>query len=169
MRPIPLCAALALSLWLADASAMDATSPDAGTGLDLSVPDDGARPTWGKGDPPGTWYGDTSGVPASEQKPRDVATVRRAACPTAPDGSDSTVTGSLTTGIGTSRAGTSRWNAASVNVCKEYTTDSGRSGTMNLQINVAEGDGPGLYHGPYHGFGRMHGPYPYYRGVGPGY
>ncbi len=165
MRLIPLAAAFALSLWLPAASAAEATTAGVATpGLDLSVPQDGPVPTWGAGDPPGTWYGDTSGVPADEA--RAAAPVRRtAACPTAPDGSESTVTGSLTTGIGTSRAGTSRFNAASVNVCREYTTDSGRSGTMNLQINVAEGDGPGMYYRPHYGYGPMASPY--FGGYGP--
>lgn len=135
--------------------------------LDLSLPQAG-QTRYG-GDPPGTYYGDTSGVPVA---PRDTApAVRRTACPTSPDGEENAVTGSVSTGFGHSRLGNSRFNAASVNYCREYATDDGDSRTINLQLNVGEYDGPG--YGPVYGPGYGPGPYgpgPYgpRPGFGPG-
>lgn len=138
--------ALALCCLLIAAPAALAAQPaDTGTAsaLDLSLPDSY------RNDPPGTWYGDTSGVPASEQ---DTA-YSGSRCPTSPRGEPRDVTGSFTTGIGHSSGhGTSRWNAAELNYCKEYATEDGGTRTFNLNLNVAEYDGPGLY--PYdYGYG----------------
>ena len=72
--------------------------------LDLSLPQ--ASPY--RNDPPGTWYGDRSGVPATAA-PANPA--RRPACPTGPDGEARAVTGSVSTGVGySSRLGSSTYN-----------------------------------------------------------
>ncbi len=102
--------------------------------------------------------------------------VRRGGCPTAPDGSERTVTGSVTTGIGySSRGGTSHFNAADISLCKETVSEAGNLNTMQLNLRVAQSDGPGAYYG--HGFGPYggHGGYGgfgagrYFDGFGPGY
>lgn len=77
-------------------------------------------------------------------------------CPTAPDGSDRAVTGSVTTGIGhSSRGGTSHYNAADLNLCTERVTANGNVSTTNLHLSVGRFDGPGgWYGGPaYYGIG----------------
>ncbi|HVK51388.1 MAG TPA: hypothetical protein VM469_06610 [Pseudoxanthomonas sp.] len=110
-------------------------------------------------DPPGTWYGDTSGTPAA---PASVA-VARNACGTPLDEDDgkAKVHGSVSTGIGYSKGyGNSHWNAANVSLCKAYTTDEGNTGAFNLNIGVGQYDGPGF--GP--GYGR--GYYNYRRAPG---
>lgn len=118
--------------------------------LDLSVPQpdlytaDAAAPA---ADPPGTYYGDTSGTPASDRAVR-----------AAEDGK-AKVWGSFTTGIGHSKGyGTSHYNAAEVNVSKSF-GEGERPNNVNLQIRVEKSDGPGID-------GR--GPYPY-RGSDPFY
>lgn len=100
-------------------------------------------------DPPGTFYGDTSGVPVSQTN----TVVARNACGTPLDEDDgkAAVHGSVATGIGyTKGRGNSHWNAANVNLCKTYTTDEGNTGAFNLNIGVSQYDGPGW--GP--GYGR---------------
>ncbi|VXC02140.1 conserved exported hypothetical protein [Luteimonas sp. 9C] len=100
--------------------------------------------------------------------------VRRGGCPTAPDGSERTVTGSVTTGIGySSRGGNSHFNAADISLCKETVSDAGNLNTMQLNLRVAQFDGPGAYgHGPgfgaYGGYGG-YGAGRYFDGFGPGY
>lgn len=85
----------------------------------------------------------------------------RGGCPVAADGSDRGVTGSVSTGIGhSSRGGTSHWNAADINLCKERVTDNGDVSTVNMQLRVGRYDGPGYGHG---GMGH------YFRGDGPGW
>lgn len=82
----------------------------------------------------------------------------RGGCPVAADGSDRAVTGSVTTGIGhTSRGGTSRWNAADVQVCHDHVGADGevRTTTLNLRLGHYDGPGygmPGAY-GPYGPYG----------------
>lgn len=128
-----------------------------GQALDLSVPEqpmfsDGATSPY-RNDPPGTWYGDTSGVPPSEDED-DRALASR--CPTAPDGSPRTVTGSVTTGFGwSSHGGNSRYNGLDLNFCKERSNDEGEDRSFNASIHIdqIEGDGYGGYYrgrpGPY--------------------
>ena len=53
------------------------------------------------------------------------------------------VIGSMTTGFGWSSQGTSRYNAATVNYCKEHVDEDGDSKVFNLQLNVDRFDGPG--------------------------
>ena len=99
----------------------------------------------------------------------------RGGCPSAPDGSERTVTGSVSTGVGySSRGGNSHWNAADISLCKETVGDSGRPGTMQLNLRVAQYDGPGYpgYYGvglgPYDGPGGF-GAGSYFDGFGPGW
>lgn len=99
-------------------------------------------------DPPGTYYGDTSGKPASS----------RLAGTAVDDDGKARVWGSFTTGIGHSKGyGTTHFNAAEINVSKSF-GDGERKNSFNLQINVEQGDGP-AFGGP--AFGRGQG-YPYY-------
>lgn len=115
--------------------------------LDLRVPEQpnpyaAAEPAPPR-DPPGTYYGDTSGKPST----RDQAQAEV-------DDGKAKVWGSFTTGIGHSKGyGTSHYNAAEVNVSKSF-GEGERPNQVNLQIRVEQGDGPafggrGLY--PYYG------------------
>jgi hypothetical protein len=95
------------------------------------------------GDPPGTYYGDTSGTPSLRNRDE---------LPLADDGT-AKVWGSFTTGIGHTKGyGTSHYNAAEVNVSKSF-GEGDRPNAVNLQIRVEQGDGPG--------FGGRY-PYPYF-------
>lgn len=173
---IPACLCLALLAATAPVQAQDGQAT-AGTGeaeaLDLALPQS-SRAGY-RNDPPGTWYGDTSGVPADTLLARPQA--RQVACPTAPDGRQTDVTGEVEVGIGhSSRGGNSNWQAATVNYCKQYATDDGGSRTVNLQLNVGSYDGPHAIHGAYGpygpyapGFGPMMGPPPPGWGPMPGY
>ncbi|MEO6518293.1 MAG: hypothetical protein ABIO17_04780 [Pseudoxanthomonas sp.] len=116
--------------------------------LDLSVPQpalyaaDAALPA---ADPPGTYYGDTSGKSANGPLVR------------AADDGKAEVWGSFTTGIGHSKVyGTSHYNAAELNVSTSLGAGE-RPNNVNLQLRVEKSDGPG--------FGGR-GPYPY-RGSDP--
>lgn len=110
---------------------------DSGTVLDTKLPEGPLFASPYRNDPPGTWYGDKS-LPTEEG-----ATAQHPACPTAVDGSARPVTGSMTTGFGWSSQGTSRYNAAAVNYCKEHVDEDGDSRLFNLQLNVGQYDGPG--------------------------
>ena len=151
MRPTIACA-LILSLAAMPAFAGEAMQPGELDALDLSLPSQAYR-----NDPPGTWYGDTSGVPARES----TTVARRSACPTAPDGSERDVTGSVSAGIGhSSRFGNSNWQAASLNYCKESADEDGNPRSFNLRLDVGTFDGamPGAWMGP------PPGPHPWGRG-----
>ena len=122
----------------AAASAQDAPP------LDLSLPADSPYAK----SPPGTWYGDTSGKPASSAFAEE----------TEADDGKARVWGSFITGIGHSKGhGTSHFNAAEINVSKSF-GEGERKNSINLQINVEQGDGP-AFGGPAFG---GHYPYPYY-------
>lgn len=114
-----------------------AFAADDAASLDLSLPQ--AASSY-RGDPPGTWYGDTSGVPASQaQAPLRI----RRACPTAPDGGATDLTGSVRAGVGySSRGGNSNWQGASLNYCKTYADGDGDERTVNMQLHVDQYDGP---------------------------
>ncbi len=127
---------LLLSLVLG--SAMPAAhAADSGTVLDTQLPEEPLFASPYRNDPPGTWYGDKS-LPTEEG-----TVAQHSACPTAVDGSARPVTGSMTTGFGWSSQGTSRYNAATVNYCKEHVDEDGDSKVFNLQLNVGRFDGPG--------------------------
>lgn len=120
---------------------------DERTALDLSLPQ--SERAGYRNDPPGTWYGDTSGVPADGG---NLLAKRRHACPTAPDGKETDITGEFEAGIGyAKRGGNLNWQAATVNYCKEYATEDGGSGTVNVQLNVGNYDGPAMPYGPVFG------------------
>ncbi|PBJ83847.1 hypothetical protein CMZ84_05045 [Lysobacteraceae bacterium NML93-0399] len=106
---------------------------------------------------------------------REDARAVRGGCPTGPDGSERTVTGSVTTGIGyASRGGNAHWNEADIHLCKERVSDAGNVNTMHLNLRVGQYDGPGhpgIYggaFGPYGGYG-PYGLRGHFDGFGPGY
>ncbi|MFC4726940.1 hypothetical protein [Coralloluteibacterium thermophilus] len=85
--------------------------------------------------------------------PREPARVGRA-CPPAADGSESAVTGAVTTGIGhASRGGSSNWQAVDLNLCREYATNDGGARTVNLGLRAARYEGPGWHGRHHHGIG----------------
>ncbi len=148
IRPLLLlCLASAPSIVLAQ-SAAGATGPQSSSGLNLAVPQ---KPLSYLNDPtlqqdaPGTYYGDKSGP-----RPRSRGD----------DGPGTYITddklnvsGSISTGIGySSNGGNSHYNAATLNLNKNYTTDEGKTHGVNVNIHVSEGKGPGFF-GPYGGFG----------------
>ncbi|MCF5088850.1 MULTISPECIES: hypothetical protein [Stenotrophomonas] len=153
IRPLTLLLCLAALPGTALAqSAAGATAPQA-SGLDLSVPQTPIRylndPALQQ-DPPGTFYGDKTG-------PRVNGDGRIA------DVTDDKVkvSGSFTTGIGYAKNyGNTHYNAATLNLSKNYTNDEGKTRGVNVNIHVSEGKGPGFF-GPYGGGG--------YYGGGPGY
>ncbi len=152
IRPlILLCLASAPGLASAQ-SAAGATGPQSATGLNLAVPDAPVRylndPRFQQ-DAPGTYYGDKSGPRLRDDgRIADVTDDKMK------------VSGSFTTGIGYSENyGNSHYNAASLNLSKNYTTDEGKTRGVNVNIHVSEGNGPGFY-GPWGG--------PYGGGFGPG-
>ena len=143
IRPLTLLLCLALPGTVLAQSAAGATAPQA-AGLDLSLPQAPMRylndPALQQ-DPPGTYYGDKGG-------PRVHDDARIA------DVTDDKVkvSGSFTTGIGYSKnGGNSHYNAATLNLSKNYTTDEGKTHGVNLNIHVSEGKGPGFF-GPYGGY-----------------
>ena len=108
--------------------------------LDLSLPRSAADY---RNDPPGTWYGDTSGVPASaESKERGEATAREEQC-------QGELHGSVAAGIGhASRGGNSNWQAVNLHGCKTYYNDDGEAREVGVSISVGQYDGPdGRYRG----------------------
>ncbi|HDX0923552.1 TPA: hypothetical protein RNS88_003481 [Stenotrophomonas maltophilia] len=143
IRPLTLLLCLALPGTVLAQSAAGATAPQA-TGLDLSLPQAPMRylndPTLQQ-DPPGTYYGDKSGPRVHDDaKIADVTD------------DNVKVSGSFTTGIGYSKnGGNSHYNAATLNLSKNYTTDEGKTHGVNVNIHVSEGKGPGFF-GPYGGY-----------------
>lgn len=141
--------AVLLALFLAPAAAAWGTETER---LDLSLPDRPIGFGGGEGrssyanDPPGTYYGDTSGRPASEPA------LAQEECSPQPQ-----LSGSVGAGIGYSeRFGSSHWTATRLHLHRcRYGEDGGRN-TFDLSIGVSQGDGPGGYGGPYH----MPGPLP---------
>ncbi len=126
---------------------------DAARSLDLSVPKEPIQyrgdPAYAN-DPPGTFYGDKSGP-----------------VPRAPDGRIADVVddklqvhGAVAAGVGySSRGGNSNWQAATVNLTKNYTTDEGNTNTFGLNISVGKSEGP-VFGPGYYGRG-YYGPGPY--------
>ena len=111
--------------------------------LDLSLPQ--ASPY--RNDPPGTWYGDRSGVPATAAPANPV---RRPACPTGPDGEARAVTGSVSTGVGySSRLGSSTYNGAGLGYCKSWIDADGDERTIQMQMHMDRYDGPDIRHAPF--------------------
>ncbi len=133
---------LSLLLLATPLTALAQTEP-----LDLKLKDSSTT----SGDPPGTYYGDHSG-PAI----KDTDTPRSEL-----DDGKAHIHGSFTTGMGYSKGyGSSTYNAADINISKAFTSDSGRTSVMSMDIHVSKSDGPG--YGPYgyggYGYGRRGGP-----------
>ena len=135
-------------------AALPAWAADDAASLDLSLPR--AESPY-RNDPPGTWHGDTSGVPATRAAAPTTTLVRRA-CPTAADGSPTDLTGSVRAGVGySSQGGNANWQGASMNYCKTYAGRDGDEHTINMQLHMDQYDGPrmgprwGLQPGPYPG------------------
>lgn len=124
-------------LLLAATGHASASEGEAAGALDLSLP----RTSAFASDPPGTWYGDTGGVPASEAMPGD--------------GCDGELHGSMTAGIGySSRGGNSNYQAVNLNTCKRYTSRNGKERQVAVSVSVGQGSGPAMYHDPmFHGGG----------------
>lgn len=145
IRPLMLLCLAASPLAASAQSAAGAVGPQSASGLDLGVPQEPVRymndPRFQQ-DPPGTYYGDKSGPrPQGDGRIAEVTDDKVR------------VSGSFTTGIGYSKqGGNSHYNAASLNLSKNYTTDEGRTHGVNLNINVSEGKGPGFM-GPWGGYG----------------
>ncbi len=138
-------AAIVLSLLLL---ASPLTALAQATPLDLKLKDN----TTTSGDPPGTYYGDHSGPAIKDtDAPRSEL-----------DDGKAHIHGSFTTGMGYSKGyGSSTYNAADINISKAFTSDSGRTSVMSMDIHVSKSDGPG--YGPY-GYGGYGG---YYDRPGP--
>lgn len=125
--------ALSLLLLAMPLSALAQSEP-----LDLKLKDN----TTFSGDPPGTYYGDHSGpAPADDERPRSEL-----------DDGKAHLHGSFTTGVGYSSGrggGTGTYNAADLNISKAFTSDSGRTSVMSMDIHVSKSDGPGYGYGGY--------------------
>lgn len=106
--------------------------------LDLSLP----KATSGyRNDPPGAWYGDTSGVPASAASKEDKQVAREDQC-------EGKLHGSVAAGIGySSRGGNSNWQAVNLNSCKTYYNDEGEAREVGVSISVGQSDGNGWHGG----------------------
>ena len=99
--------------------------------LDLSLPKSTSTSTWSQPyDGSMARVADTSPI------------IARSGCPTAADGSQSALTGSVTTGFGySSRFGSGTFSAARLNYCKSYSNDDGDQGSFNVQLQVGTQDG----------------------------
>lgn len=150
LAPLLLLAASPLASAQAAAQPMSAQAASDAAQLDLTLPKDAALATTQtayQADPPGTFYGDTTGR-------KRTRVVNRVACPQPvnPD-NDSGLSGALTTGIGYSEGyGSSHYNAADLNYCKTFVSDEGKPRTMNFNLHVEQADGPFL-RGPYDDYG----------------
>lgn len=105
--------------------------------------------------------GEYTGPRTARPGSRELRTARGGVggCPTAPDGNERAVTGSVTTGIGhSSRGGTSHYNAADINLCTERVNASGDFSTTNLHLSVGRSDGPGYWPGGMYGGPGYYGP-----------
>lgn len=107
--------------------------------LDLSVPASATTPAADAGasaDPPGTYYGDTSGKPAARRFDDDDRAPR--------DDGKAQVWGSVSTTVGHAEGlGTTWWNSANVNVSKAFGENNQNRAT--IRIDVGTQDGPGFY------------------------
>lgn len=160
IRPLILLCMAALPGTALAQSAVGAVGPQSATGLNLEVPREPLRylndPSLQQ-DPPGTYYGDRSGPrPRADGRVAEVTDDKVK------------VSGSFTTGIGYSEGhGNSHFNAASLNLSKNYTNEEGRTRGVNVNIHVSEGKGPGFM-GPWGGYGG-YAPGPGYWGHPPPY
>lgn len=115
----------------------DASAPASASELDLALPKSATYQY--HNDPPGTWYGDTSRVPATKTEPQ--ASAREERCNGEPHGT-------VAAGVGySSRGGNSNWQAFNVNSCKTYYNDEGKAREVGVSISVGQYDGPDGYRG----------------------
>jgi len=160
IRLLPLLLCLSLPGVALAQSAAGATGPQSSTGLDLSIPDAPLQYLSDqslRGDPPGTFYGDRTGRRSTDRAANGIAHVTD---------DKLRVNGSVTTGIGYAKNfGNTHYNAAELNLSKNYTSDEGNTRNVNVNIRVSEGKGPGFF-GPY-GYDDFDGYGGY--GRGPGY
>ena len=134
MKAAPLLIACLLAA--SPALAADNAATPSAEELDLSLP---ASAGSHRNDPPGTWYGDTSGVPASAQK-RSRALTREEQC-------QGELHGSVAAGVGySSRGGNSNWQAMNLHSCKTYYNDEGEAREVGVSISVGQFDGPDRLH-----------------------
>jgi hypothetical protein len=120
-------------------------SEDELSALDLALPQ--ASPY--RNDPPGTWYGDRSGVPAPAPATAGAVIARRPVCPSGADGQERPLTGAVTAGVGySSNLGSSNYTAADLAYCKRLIGDDGSEGAVRLQMHVDRFDGPLPVYGP---------------------
>ncbi len=107
--------------------------------LDLSVPASATTAAADPGapaDPPGTYYGDTSGKPAARRFEDDDRAVR--------DDGKAQVWGSVSTTVGHAESvGTTWWNSANVNVSKAFGENNQNRATISIDVGTQ--DGPGFY------------------------
>jgi hypothetical protein len=123
-------------------AAFSASAQSSAEALDLSLP---AAPITYASDPPGTYYGDTNSRP--------IELVRPTAAHCGTDDGKVDVSGEVRTGIGyTKGVGSSRWNGASINLCKTTYNDDGKPRTFNMDIHVDKFDGHMPGGGPYRGY-----------------
>ncbi|WP_369943633.1 hypothetical protein [Xanthomonas medicagonis] len=147
---------LLLACALLAGPAMAQTTADSGSrdseaakrALDLSVPQQpityGGDTTY-KADPPGAYYGDTSGTSASAQKAA-AAQAQADAAQAQADRCKGEVHGAVATGFGYSkRGGNSNYQAANLNLCKTYYNDDGKPREVGISISVGQSEGPGYY------------------------
>ncbi|KAF1015173.1 MAG: hypothetical protein GAK31_02663 [Stenotrophomonas maltophilia] len=142
LLPLTLLLCLPLPGAVLAQSAAGATAPQV-NGMDLNVPQAPMRylndPAMQQ-DPPGTYYGDKTGPRVHGDA--SIADVQN---------DKMKVSGSFTTGIGyVKNYGNTHYNAATLNLSKNYTTDDGKTHGVNINIHVSEGKGPGFF-GPYGG------------------
>ena len=113
--------------------------------LDLALPQ--ASPY--RNDPPGTWYGDRSGVPAPAPAAPSAFALRRTACPLGADGQERPLTGAVTAGVGySSNLGNSNYTAADLAYCKSGYDDNGNERAVRVQMHVDRFEGPLPVYGP---------------------
>ncbi|AXI83980.1 hypothetical protein FUT69_02645 [Xylella taiwanensis] len=86
--------------------------------------------------PPGTYYGDTSGIPAATTDKRNSVFIRQPTC-------EGQLSGAVTTGVGYSNhGGTSNWQAVNLNTCKTYYNDEGTPHKIGISITLGQSKGP---------------------------
>lgn len=111
----------------------DASAAASASELDLALPKSSTYQH--HNDPPGTWYGDTSRVPA--------AAATAAQAPAREERCKGELHGAVAAGVGySSRAGNSNWQALNVNSCKTYYNDDGDARELGFSISVGQYDGP---------------------------
>lgn len=131
---------------LAQPETSAATAPTNATStsnLDLTPPElpiqYRADPTASNTVPPGTYYGDTSGITAAITDKRNIGLVGQHTC-------EGKLSGAVSTGVGyTNRGGNNHWQAANLNTCKTYYDDAGAAHRVGISLSVGQTKGPHYY------------------------